>query len=306
MNRLIYTIFFFLVFFKFDYLSSIENKIIVKVNNEIITSYDLKQTILTTLVLANQEINQEIVNQSKPVALKALINSILKKNEINRFNLAVSEIELNKQLSKISGGDIEKFKKKFEINNLNFELYEDKLKTELKWRKLIFSIYQEKVKINDKEVEIELAKMKKERKKVEYKISEILLNFNNDEEKENIINKINDQISKIGFEDTALKFSESTSAVNKGDLGWVNSNAFTEKISKSIIKLKINEVSQPIQIANSIIFIKLKDKKTTEILDEQTKDLKNQIINSKKNELFNLYSTSHLSRIRNNSSIQYQ
>ena len=306
MKRLIYTIFFFLVFFKFNYLSSIENKIIVKVNNEIITSYDLKQTILTTLVLANQEINQEIVNQSKPVALKALINLILKKNEINRFNLAVSEIELNKQLSKISGGDIEKFKKKFEINNLNFELYEDKLKTELKWRKLIFSIYQEKVKINDKEIEIELAKMKKERKKVEYKISEILLNFNNDEEKENIINKINDQISKIGFEDTALKFSESTSAVNKGDLGWVNSNAFTEKISKSIIKLKINEVSEPIQIANSIIFIKLKDKKITEILDEQTKDLKNQIINSKKNELFNLYSTSHLSRIRNNSSIQYQ
>ena len=208
MKRLIYTIFFFLFFFKFNYLSSIENKIIVKVNNEIITSYDLKQTILTTLVLANQEINQEIVNQSKPVALKALINSILKKNEINRFNLAVSEIELNKQLSKISGGDIEKFKKKFEINNLNFELYEDKLKTELKWRKLIFSIYKEKVKINEKEIETELAKMKKDRKKVEYKISEILLNFNDDQEKENIIKKINDQISKIGFEDTATKFSE--------------------------------------------------------------------------------------------------
>ena len=154
MNRLIYTIFFFLVFFKFDYLSSIENKIIVKVNNEIITSYDLKQTILTTLVLANQEINQEIVNQSKPVALKALINSILKKNEINRFNLAVSEIELNKQLSKISGGDIEKFKKKFEINNLNFELYEDKLKTELKWRKLILAFIKKKSKLMIKKLRL--------------------------------------------------------------------------------------------------------------------------------------------------------
>ena len=187
MNRLIYTIFFFLVFLKFDYLSSIENRIIVKVNNEIITSYDLKQTILTTLVLANQEINQEIVNQSKSRALKALINSILKKNEINKFNLTVSEIEFNNQLAKISGGDIEKFKKKFEINNLNFDLYADKLKTELKWRKLIFSIYKEKVKINEKS-ETELAKMKR-RKKVEYKISEILLNFNDDQEKENIIKK---------------------------------------------------------------------------------------------------------------------
>ena len=62
---------------------SIENRIIAKVNNEIITSYDLKQTILTTLVLANQQINQNIVDQSKSAALKALINSILKKKQPN-------------------------------------------------------------------------------------------------------------------------------------------------------------------------------------------------------------------------------
>ena len=64
---------------KFNILFAIENRIIAKVNNEIITSYDLKQTILTTLVLANQQINQNIVDQSKSAALKALINSILKK-----------------------------------------------------------------------------------------------------------------------------------------------------------------------------------------------------------------------------------
>ncbi len=299
-------IFFYLIFFKINHLSAIENKIIVKVNSKIITSYELKQTILTTLILADQEINQEIVDQSKSAALKSLINTIFKKNEINKFNLSISDTELQNQLLKISGGKLKELKNKFKINNLDFSLYEDKLKTELIWRKLIFNIYNDKVKINEIEIEKELAKSQIDNRKEEYKISEILLNFNSEEEKIDMIEKINDQISKIGFEETALKFSESTSAVEMGDLGWVSINGLTKKISEILIKMKINDISNPIQIANSILFIKLKDKRVSNTSGKQNENLKKQIINSKKNELFNLYSTSHLSKIRNNSIIQYQ
>ena len=81
MSRIFSLIFFLIIFFKLNYLTAIEDKIIVKVNNDIITSYDLKQSILTTLILANQEVNQNIVDQSKSIALKSLINSILKKSK---------------------------------------------------------------------------------------------------------------------------------------------------------------------------------------------------------------------------------
>ena len=306
MKLVLNLIFFILISCKFNILFAIENRIIAKVNNEIITSYDLKQTILTTLVLANQQINQNIVDQSKSAALKALINSILKKKEATKYNIKLSEIEITNQLKNISGGDIIKFKNKFKSNNLDFSLYEDKLKTELMWRKLIFSIYQEKVKINEEEIQSELSKAKKNKKTEEYRISEILVSFSSENEKLNIINKINNQITKFGFEETALKFSESTSAIDQGDLGWVNINGLTKKISAIIIKMKINEISEPILIANSILFIKLKDKKISNILEDESDKLKKQITNSKKNELFNLYSTSHLSKIRNNSIIQYQ
>ena len=228
MSRILYLIFLF-IFLKFNYLIALENKIIVKVNNEIITSYDLKQTILTTLVLANQEINQDVINQSKSAAVKSLVNSILKKNEAKRYNITLNKNELKNQLLKISEGDIIKFKKKFEINNLNFSLYEEKLKTELLWRKIIFNIYQEKVKINENEIQNDLLLLKDGKKKEEYRISEILLNFDSEKEKIDLINNINDQINKIGFENTALRYSESTSSIDNGDLGWVNTDGLTKK-----------------------------------------------------------------------------
>lgn len=304
--KLALNLIFILITFNFSTLFAIENRIIVKVNNEIITSYELKQTILTTLVLANQQVDQQIVDQSKSAALKALINSVLKKKEVDKYNISISEKEISNQLITISDGDIAKLKNKFKTNNLDFSLYEDKLKTELMWRKLIFNIYQEKVKIDEKDIQNELSKVKNNKKIEEYRISEISVSFDKENEKINIINKINDQIAKFGFEETALKFSESTSAIDKGDLGWVNINGLTEKISKIILKMKVNEVSKPILIANSILFLKLSDKKISSISESESDKVKNQIINSKKNELYNLYSTSHLSKIRNNSIIQYQ
>jgi len=305
MSRIIYLIFLF-ISLKFNYLVALENKIIVKVNNEIITSYDLKQTILTTLVLANQEINQDVVNQSKSAAVKSLVNSILKKNEAKRYNITLNKNELKNQLLKISEGDIIKFKKKFEINNLNFSLYEEKLKTELLWRKIIFNIYQEKVKINENEIQNDLLLLKDGKKKEEYRISEILLNFDSEKEKIDLINNINDQINKIGFENTALRFSESTSSIDNGDLGWVNTDGLTKKISDVLIKMNIKDISKPILLGNSIIFIKLTDKKSSTISADEIEDLKKKITISKRNELFNLYSASHLSKLKNNSIIQYK
>ena len=304
--KLVLNLIFFLIALKFNTLLAIENRIIVKVNNEIITSYELKQTILTTLILANQQVDQKIVDQSKSTALRALINSVLKKKEIDKYNISLSEIEINNQLKNISGGDIIQLKNKFKTHNLDFSLYKNKLKTELMWRKLIFNIYQEKVKIDDEDIQKELSIAKINKKIEEYRISEISVSFDTENEKIDIINKINDQIAKFGFEDTALKLSESPSAVDKGDLGWVNINGLTKKISTIILKMSVNEVSEPILIANSILFLKLNDKKISKISESESDKVKNQIINSKKNELYNLYSTSHLSKIRNNSIIQYQ
>ena len=55
---------FFLTFVVFLSLSkistaNIKNNIIIKVENEIITNYEIKNKILTSLVLANKEINQQ-------------------------------------------------------------------------------------------------------------------------------------------------------------------------------------------------------------------------------------------------------
>ena len=65
---------FFILFLNFKILYGNENKILVTVNSEPITSYELKNKILTQLILSNQEINQKKIDDSKSSAINFLIN----------------------------------------------------------------------------------------------------------------------------------------------------------------------------------------------------------------------------------------
>ena len=106
--------------------------------------------------------------------------------------------------------------------------------------------------------------------------------------------------------DTAVKFSISNTSSQKGGLGWLNVNALSEKIREEVNKIKIGQVSKPIIQTNSILFLRLNSKKETKINDIDKIKLKNDLIKQKSNEMFNLFSTSHLSKLKNFYFIEYQ
>ena len=71
-------------------------------------------------------------------------------------------------------------------------------------------------------------------------------------------------------------------------------------------KLEIGEMSKPIKGQGNILFLKLNDKRTSKSMDIDRLKLKQNLIDQKKNELFNLYSRSHLSKLKNTSLIEYK
>ena len=302
-------LFFFIIScFFFINLNALENKIISKINNQIITSFELKNKILTTLVLANEQINQENINRTKPLALRTLTNLKIKKAEIKKYKINITNTELDNNIKTLTQNDLNGFLKKFKDNNLNFNLYKDDLKVELGWRKLIFFLYNKKVKINDDDIEDQIIKIQNNQidNNIEYKLSEINLNFNDVSDRNKKISLIKNQIKEIGFGNTALKYSESFTNKKKGDLGWVNYNALSKEILNIVIKMNVNDISEPIENINTILFLKLVDKRINASKENNIDFLRKKITESKKNELFNLYSNSHLSKLRNTATIEYK
>ena len=288
--------------------AKIKNEIVVRVENKIITDYEIKNKILSSIIVANKEINQENINSIKSQSLETLIQLKLKKLEIDKFNLKKRETDkVNTYLNSISSNNIIGLQDKFKNNNLDFQLFVEEIETELMWKELIYKIYSKKIKIDEKNIDNELKKLiKNESDIVEFNISEIEIFLDDANSYEEKVLYIEDLIIKNGFDDVALKFSVSSSASNNGNLGWINSKSLSNEVYKIVINMEKKGISKPIKRQNSILFLKLNDIKESKVENLNIPELKLKLINQKKNELFNLYSISHLSKLKNSSLIEYK
>lgn len=287
--------------------SEIKEKILVNVDNEIITSYDLKNQIKTIIILSNKEINQNNIDKTKKVALNNLVNLMIKKIEVNKFDIQIKDNSVSNYLNTVSNGDIDNLKKIFLINNLNFESYRNNIEIELRWQKLIVSKFRNKIIIDDQEIQNLINQASNEKKSLnEYKLSKIEIIFNDKNDLKYEIENIKNEINKYGFEDTALRLKVSNSQINKGEIDWINEKALSKTILDAIKNLEKNEISKPIIISNSVLFLKVKDIKKSNLGKLNLKELKKNIVDQKTNELLSSYSKSHLSKLRNVSLINYR
>ena len=289
--------------------ASTKNKIIVSVENQIISSYELKNKIKTMLFLSNQNLSQKNIDFTKQIALQQLIDYKLKKNQITKFNIkSDNNIQINNHLESLSSKyktNIDGMKKIFKNNNLDFELYVNEIETEFNWQKLIFSTFRDKITLDKNEIDNELNDLLETKSNLqEYELAEIEISLKNNSDDKNTIIEVNNQIEKIGFEKTAIKYSMSTTSLDGGKIGWINSKSLSKKILTILDKMKIGDISEPIIQTNTATIIKLLDKKTINLNEMDLNELRKKIVNNKKNELLSLYSNNYLSKIKNNALIE--
>ena len=311
MKKLIYffKIFFLLMVQTNVSLSLIQNKIIANVENQIVSNYELETKIRRSLFFSNKELNQNNINQAKNRALRSLIDTKLKKQEIIKYKINLDEIkrvnEYFDDMAKKYKTDLKGLKEMFVKKGLNFELYKEETQINFAWNQIIYDIYKNKINVDEKEIDKELNQFVVNQKNMEeYELAEIEILLDNNESDANKIKEVLEEINYIGFENAAIKYSVASSADNGGNIGWVNSKSLSGKISSLIKEMEPGYISKPIYEPNSALLIKLLNKRGLNINNLNLKEIRTKIISAKTNEVLNLFSNNHLSKIKNNAFIK--
>lgn len=300
-------IFFFIFILSLNTKSygEINNIISLKIGNKIITNYEIKNKILTTLVLSNQIISQKNIDKLKSQSLDSLIEKKIKEIELEKHQLKLDDTRVLNYLNSISSNNVEELRKTFKENNISFSLFKEEVEIQFKWQQFILNTYANQVKVNENIIDKEIKEILSQQKSViQLKLSEIEFSINNDNTDKNKINEIINLINEIGFENVALKFSISPSASAKGDLGWVNYNSLSKKISLVLKDLDVGDISKPIINSGSATILKVKKKRKSDVENLNIENLRKNLINRKRNELYNLYSQSLLSKLKNSTLIE--
>ena len=300
-------IYFFLVILFFSGQSNgLENKIILKINDEIVTSFDLENEInyLSALNPNIKKLNiEDKINYSK----KSIINEKIKKIEIiNNFNDPEIPEEFLEKLLKniyinIGINNLNDFRKYLTLNNVDYNTVLAKIETEALWNELIVLKFSKKLKID----EVELKKMVQKNINTpskSYLMSEIFFELNNKEKLEKKYQEIKNFILEQGFENAALKYSISETAKIGGMLNWINENSLNKEIKTKLDSKKINQFTDPITVPGGFLILKVNDIKKIKSKKNIQKELDKLIIETKNNQ-FNQFSIMYFNRIKANMEI---
>ena len=296
---------FFLIFIiYFTPISSYDVRIKVKVHNQIITNIDIEQE-RKYLTFLNPKLKDLTKKKSNEIAKNSLITEIIKKEELKKFIKFNENSNLINNIEKnlIKDKNIKNKSDLLEIlkqKKLNYEIIRKKLYIEGLWNQYIYNKYIKNVKIDKSKLRSNILDQSKNKKdKFKYNLSEIVISNNSSEGIDEILSRVKKSIKDVGFENTANIFSISNTSKNGGLIGWINELQISEKIIKSIEKIKINEISEPIQIPNGFLLIKINNKKkfNEEIdVEEQLK----QLINQETNRQLNNFSIIYFKRLKKN------
>ena len=287
--------------------SQVKTKIVLKIDNKVVTNFEIKNKILTELLLSNLEVNQSNINNFKSQAVNSLINLKLKEIELEKFNAYFSNADINNYLSAVTKKNLNELKDIFSNNNLDFNLFLNEVKTELKWRQFIYNTYSSRIDVNLDNVDKEIKNILQNNSEIiEFKLSEIELMLEDINDFETKVSEIKKIIDMIGFESAAVKFSTSDSKINNGNLGWIKINSLSKEIYSNLKNLEKGDVSEPVIKGNTLTLFKLVDKRNIKSKNLDKEQLKKNLIDLKKIELFGMYANSHLSKLKNTSLIEYK
>ena len=275
----------------------------LKIENEIITNIDINNE-KNYLISLNNNLENLDKKQLYLISKNSLIKEKIKKIELDKFfdfekNRVLME-ELIKNLYKnLKFNDEKEFAEYLDNYNLEVDEVGEKILIETLWNELIFNKFNKNININENKLKIKLEEQLKKNKIEEFNLSEIIFEIKSSEKLEKKRKKISNFINDNGFKNAANSFSISDSAKFGGKIGWVNKTQISKVILEKINKLQIGETTDPIQINNGYIIIKLNDKRLIKRNIDIDKEIKKLVIYEKDKQL-NQYSLMYFNRIKKN------
>ena len=286
--------------------NTLENKIILKIENQIITSIDIINEI-NYLQALNPNIKNLAEKRLNLISKNSLIREKIKEKEILKYteNIDLDEKFLDslikQRYSRLGLKNKKEFLNYLENYNINIKTIEKKISIEALWNQLIYQKFSNSLKIDEekliKEIKIKLSKDEKN-----LLLSEIVFKVNNKNDLNKKFADIQKDINTENFESAALIHSISDSSRVGGKLGWIKLSSLNKLIINELKNLKKGDITKPIFTPNGYLVLKIDDIKYLKKEYDEKKEL-NELIKLKTNEQLNQHSIIYFNRIKKNTNI---
>jgi peptidyl-prolyl cis-trans isomerase SurA len=244
---------------------AVETSLAATVNDEVISKFDVEERLSLVALSTNIELNDENRQKIYPQILRNLIDERLQLQEARRMNIMVSEADLNSAIARLAQQNNmppEGFEAHIESKGGSYDSLLDQIRATISWTKVVRQRFGTSVVIGQDDINAQIDKLKASMREQQYLVAEIALAVESPKDEPQVKELADRLVSEIlggtPFPPLARQFSQSPSAPDGGDLGWIKRGQLPDALDKRLATMQPNQISKPLRTADgyTILFLR--------------------------------------------------
>ncbi len=247
------------------------------VNDEVITTYDVRQRAALLMAFSNVDRTPEILQIAMEEALRDLIDEKLQMQEARRWGVNVDDGTVNSALQMIaeqSGGDLQTNLRELAEAGVSDTTLREQIRSEIAWDNLIQGRFQDSVRSSSDTVDEAMRELMQSLREPQYRVAEIAIPIHAASEEDAARARAEGVLEQLyqggSFPVLARQYSAAPSAEQGGDTGYLPLSYFPPELAAVIEQLPVGNVAGPVRAPGAWYIVALIDRRDAASAEQLT------------------------------------
>jgi peptidyl-prolyl cis-trans isomerase SurA len=243
--------------------------IVAVVNSDIISNDDISNRTRLFAMSTGMPITPDILDRLRPQITRQLIDEKLRLQEIQRRKIVVADQEIADAIKAIetnNGLPQGSLRAKLAADGVGLRTLIDQVRVQLGWADVLRQVLGERTQISKAEIAEQQALLTQQTGKPEYHVAEIFIPVDdpaNTADAQRFTETVIAQLrAGAPFQVVAAQFSQSQSALEGGDEGWLQANQLDPAVAKLAEEMPIGAISNPVKVPGGFSIVQMRAKRT--------------------------------------------
>ncbi len=241
-----------------------QERIIAVVNGDVITTGDVENRGRLFALSTGLPVTPEVLERLRPQVARQLVDERLRLQEVQRRKISVSDREIADAIGEIeTRNGMPKGALGASLNGRGVALRTliDQVRVQLGWTRVLRQELGGRADVSDADVAEQVRLFKEQVGKPEYQVREIFIPIEDPARRADASRFADTVIAQLRagapFPVVAAQFSQSQTALQGGDLGWVRANQLDPEVAAVVTQMPPGAVSNPIAVPGGISIVSL-------------------------------------------------
>ena len=238
------------------------------VNDHVISNYDLDQRVALFVATSGVRPTKESLAQIRAQVLRSIEDEILELEEAGKHKIFVNKAEVDHALSNIAEDNkasIDEILTTIRRAGVSVDVFRQQVAAQITWQKVVAARFGTDILITEQQINEAMDRLRKGADKPQFLVSEIFIAVDRPEDEQSVHSSADQIVSQLQqgapFATVSGQFSQSPSAADGGDIGWVIQGQLAEEIDAQLVKLRPGQLAGPIRAEGGYYILLVRDRK---------------------------------------------